>query len=416
MKINKRPFPLATICGKKPHINTSPDFQRPAVWTTGQKQLLIDTILREYDVPKLYWRKVGAKPDRYDVVDGQQRLRAIWSFFDGEFRCAKDAEPVDELAIAGCSYDELPDDLRTQFDVYPLDIIILEETDEDEVREMFIRLQNGTTLKAQEKRNAYPGKMREFVRDLTHHPFFESVGFKNARFTHDLVAAQVVCLEAEGGPTNIRDKNLNAMYEDGKSFNVAGPVAKGVKRKLDALARCFPEKTPELERYNVISLYCVVSELMQQFVFADIDPKLHDWFIDFETRRRVQEKLDEEHADSEWVSYKEKISHSTDSGDSIRFRLDFMLRSLLTAFPDLERKDNQREFTPQQKLAVFRRDNGLCQVRLKCDGVKITWDEWHCDHRMPWSKGGKTSVENAQVACPSCNLSKSATYVPAAGA
>ena len=79
------------------------------MWTTGQKQLLIDTILREYDVPKLYWRKVGAKPDRYDVVDGQQRLRAIWSFFDGEFRCAKDAEPIDELEIAGCSYDELSD-------------------------------------------------------------------------------------------------------------------------------------------------------------------------------------------------------------------------------------------------------------------------------------------------------------------
>ena len=408
MDINKKPFPLTTIRGKKPHINTNPDFQRPAVWTTGQKQLLIDTILREYDVPKLYWRKVGAKPDRYDVVDGQQRLRAIWSFFDGEFRCAKNAEPIDELEIAGFSYDELSDDLRMQFDVYPLDIVILEETDEDEVREMFIRLQNGTTLKAQEKRNAYPGKMRDFVRALTYHPFFESVGFKNARFTHDLVAAQVVCLEAEGGPTNIRDKNLNTMYEDGKSFDGAGPVAKGVKRKLDALARCFPEKTPELERYNVISLYCVVSELMQQFVFPDIEPKLHDWFIDLETRRRAQEKLDEEHADSEWVSYKEKISHSTDSGDSIRFRLDFMLRNLLTAFPDLARKDNQRDFTSQQKLAVFRRDNGLCQVHLKCDGVKITWDEWHCDHRIPWSKGGKTSVENAQVSCPSCNLSKSA--------
>ena len=151
MNIKKQPFPLTTINGKKPHINTNPDFQRPPVWTTGQKQLLVDTILREYDVPKLYWRKVGTKPDRYDVVDGQQRLRAIWSFFDGEFRCAKDAEPIDELAIAGYSYDELPDDLRTQFDVYPLDIVILDETDEDEVREMFIRLQNGTTLKAQEK-------------------------------------------------------------------------------------------------------------------------------------------------------------------------------------------------------------------------------------------------------------------------
>jgi hypothetical protein len=32
----------------------------------AQKQLLVDTILRDYDVPKLYWRKIGSKPDKYD--------------------------------------------------------------------------------------------------------------------------------------------------------------------------------------------------------------------------------------------------------------------------------------------------------------------------------------------------------------
>jgi hypothetical protein len=154
MKIIKKPFPLTTLRGMQPRINTNPDFQRPAVWTTAQKQLLVDTVLRDYDVPKLYWRKLAAKPDRYDVVDGQQRLRAIWAFFAGDFKCPKDAEPIDGTDIAGCRYEDLPNDLRMRFDVYPLDIVILEETDDDEVREMFIRLQDGTTLKAQEKRNA----------------------------------------------------------------------------------------------------------------------------------------------------------------------------------------------------------------------------------------------------------------------
>jgi uncharacterized protein with ParB-like and HNH nuclease domain len=117
MKINKRPFPLATVNGMKVRINTNPDFQRPAVWTTAQKQLLVDTILRDYDVPKLYWRKLSGKPDRYDVVDGQQRLRAIWAFFAGDFKCPKDAEAIEEMEIAGLKYDDLPDDLRMRFDV-----------------------------------------------------------------------------------------------------------------------------------------------------------------------------------------------------------------------------------------------------------------------------------------------------------
>jgi hypothetical protein len=51
----------------------------------------------------------------------------------------------------------------------PLDVVIVDEAvqtdEEDEVRDMFLRLQNGTTLKAQEKRNAMPGTMRNFVKD-----------------------------------------------------------------------------------------------------------------------------------------------------------------------------------------------------------------------------------------------------------
>ena len=151
MKTNKKPWPLSTLSstkGIRQRIDTNPDFQRPAVWSTAQKQLLIDSILREYDVPKMYWRKVGEKPDQYDVVDGQQRLRAIWSFVDAEFRLLKDAEPIDGMTVGGCGYDTLPDDLRIRFDQYSLDVVVLEDTDEDEVREMFLRLQNGTSLKA----------------------------------------------------------------------------------------------------------------------------------------------------------------------------------------------------------------------------------------------------------------------------
>ena len=50
MDINKKPIPLTTIRGMRPRINTNPDYQRPAVWTTAQKQLLVDTVLRDYDV------------------------------------------------------------------------------------------------------------------------------------------------------------------------------------------------------------------------------------------------------------------------------------------------------------------------------------------------------------------------------
>jgi len=406
MQSNKKPWPLRTIYGIRERINTNPDFQRPPVWSNAQKQLLIDTILRDYDVPKLYWQKTGSRPDKYDVVDGQQRLRAIWEFFDGGFKLPKDADPIDGESIAGCSYEDLPDELRMKLDVYPLDIVVLEDTDDDEVREMFLRLQNGTSLKSQEKRNAYPGKMRDFVRQLSEHPFFGKVGFTNARFTHDLVAAQMICLELAGGPSNIKNADLNRMYRDNTDFDPKSQEAKAVNRVLNILNEVFPEKTPELERYNVISLYCVIAELTKQYVLEEAKPKLFNWFIDFEKQRRDQEAKPEDEADPEWIAYKDKISHSTDSAESIRWRMEFMFRNLLETIPALPRKDNQREFTHLQKITIFRRDKGICQLRLKCDRVKLTWDDWHCDHILPWSKGGRTTVENGHVACSPCNLAK----------
>jgi hypothetical protein len=413
MKTNKKAWPLRSTHGIRQRINTNPDFQRPAVWGRAQKQLLVDTILRDYDIPKLYWRKVAAKPDKYDVVDGQQRLRAIWEFFDGEYPLPKDAEPIDGEMVANLRYEELPDELRMRFDVYALDVVVLEESDEDEVREMFLRLQNGTSLKAQEKRNAYPGEMRGFVRQLASHPFFQSVAFANARFNHDLVAAQLLCLELAGEPTNIKNADLNRMYRDYVKFDSKSAEAKAVLRTLGVLAEAFPEKTPELERYNVISLYCMIAEMQRQYAFEQVKPLLRDWFFQFEEKRRAQEQKPDDEIDPEWASYKEKISHSTDSADSVRSRMDFMLRDFLELHPTIQRKDNQRAFTQIQRLAVFRRDKGHCQLKLKCDGIKLTWDDWHCDHTTPWTAGGKTTVENARVACTICNLSKGATVLSA---
>lgn len=410
MKTINKPWPLSTIYGIKDRINTNPDYQRPAVWTRGQKQLLVDTILRGYDIPKLYWRRVASAPDRYDVVDGQQRLRAVWGFFAGEYGLPKDADPIDGYDVAGLKHPVLPDDLRIRFDTYPLDIVLVEDADEDEVREMFLRLQNGTSLRAQEKRNAYPGNMRDFVRSLASHPFFSSVGFSNSRYTYDLVAAQFVRLELAGGPSNVKNRDLNKMYEEGAIFDTGSEEARAVRRVLDFLAIAFPEKTPEVTRFNAISLYCVAAELLTSYVRAEFQPVFADWFLDFERRRRDQDGLSEDDAEAEWVQYKEKISHSTDSEDSIRWRMDFLLKDLLLHYPDLSLKDPQRGFTEQQRLAVFRRDGGICQVQKRCHGARLRWDNWHCDHRTAWSHGGGTTVENGQASCPECNLSKGSTH------
>jgi hypothetical protein len=330
----------------------------------------------------------------------------MWEFVGGDFALIRNAESIDGYPVAGLKYQELPDELRIRFDTYPLDVVLVEDADEEEVREMFLRLQNGTSLRAQEKRNAYPGRMRDFVRSLASHPFFGSLGFSNSRYTYDLIAAQMVRLELAGGPANVKNRDLNKMYEDGQQFDTSGSDATAVGKTLDLLRSVFFEKTPELTRFNTVALYAVIAELLASYVRNDYQDILRDWFLDFERRRRAQDELSEDEADPEWIQYKEKISHSTDSEDSIRWRMDFMMKDLLLAHPGIRLKDPKRDFTAQQRLAVYRRDSGICQLRLRCDGEKLRWDAWHCDHLVPWSEGGLTSVENGRASCPSCNLAK----------
>jgi len=250
------------------------------------------------------------------------------------------------------------------------------------------------------------GSMRDFVKALAAHPIFSVCGFNNSRFVYDQVAAQMVLLELAGGPCNVKNADLNRMYEKNEDFDPNGAKARKCRKVLDFLHVAFPNKTPELERFNLISLYSVASQLLENYVIKDRTAELADWFLKFESYRREQDKLPSDEADNEIVIYHEKTSHSTDAVDSLSWRHEFLLRKFFEAVPNVELKDDQRLFTHEQRLAIYRRDDGICKVVIRCRGEKCEWDNWAADHIKPWSKGGKTTVENGQVSCVACNSVK----------
>ena len=57
MSISKMIWTAQSSFRRRKGIDTNPDYQRPAVWTRAQKQLLIDSMLRDYDVPKFYLQR-----------------------------------------------------------------------------------------------------------------------------------------------------------------------------------------------------------------------------------------------------------------------------------------------------------------------------------------------------------------------
>ncbi len=407
MKRYSKAFPISSIARREPTIDPKPEYQRGPVWSTKQKQLLIDTVLRDLDIPKFYFRAVHGGQYEFEIVDGQQRLRAIWGFRKGEYKLSKDIDTVDGHEVANLKYADLTSDLQDKFDSYSLDAIILEDASLDEVEEMFVRLQNGTTLKAAEKRNALPGEMKHFIRELSRHGFFDACGFDNKRYDYDQVAAQCMALELNGGPCNIRNVELEKMYLDNQDFDKDSAEAKKISRVFNYLKSAFPEKTPELKKYNAISLYLLSSMLLERYACSSYEKKLGKWFIDFEMARTTEAEKPEDQRDPELVAYQNYTSHTTDSLDSLEYRNKILSREFFVAFPEITLLDKSRVFNQEQRLAVFRRDKGICQLTLKCDGKKLGWDDdWHVDHKLPYSKGGKTTVENGQLACADCNLAK----------
>jgi len=341
MEINKTSWSITTINEFKNKITKVYLYHHPSVWTTAQKQMLIDTILRGYDIPKLYLRKFDDTPIHYEVVDGLQRLLAIWSFMAGEYALPKDIDLISNVDVSGMIFDELPLKVRTIFEAYSLDVVVISDAEGDEVREMLLRLKNGATLESQKKRNAMAGQMREFIKGLTQHPIFvKSVPFRNHKYAHDLVAAQLTLIESADGLTNIRDQDLDKMYEEYKTFESTGEKARKIVKVLDYMHSIFPEKTPNLNRYNVVTLYMLLSEMIEKFDLTDREEQIHDWFLDFEQYRTANIRLPDDQINTEVITYAETIRNNTDTVYSLEWRHNYLRKRLLEALPPLEQRVN----------------------------------------------------------------------------
>lgn len=67
-----------------------------------------------------------------------------------------------------------------------------------------------------------------------------------------------------------------------------------------------------------------------------------------------------------------------------------------------------RTFTDNEKRTMYERQGGICPM-CAAEGTSKVWniEEMHADHKIPWSRGGHTTLENGQMLCRDHNLEKS---------
>jgi Protein of unknown function DUF262 len=146
----------------------NPHFQRGKVWPPAARSYLIDTILKELPIPKIYFRtqiNVTTKQSVREVVDGQQRLRAIIEFSEDKFVLSKVAKD-----FAGKKYSTLEPELQAAFLSYPIAVGQLINATDKDVFEVFSRLNSyNVQLNGPEKRHAkYQGDFKWMVHNTAH--------------------------------------------------------------------------------------------------------------------------------------------------------------------------------------------------------------------------------------------------------
>jgi hypothetical protein len=183
-----------------------------------QKSFLIDTILNGLPIPELYMQDVGTDTgdEEHIVVDGQQRIRAVLDFTQGNFTL--EGNDV-ARSWRGMRFDDLSVDQKKLVFGYKFVVRILpSELKEEEIRRIFARINKNTVaLTDQEIRNAtYWGpfiKAIQFIADED--PFWANSGLFSANDHRRMIDQEYVSELAAAylhGPQNKKDK-LDYYYQ-----------------------------------------------------------------------------------------------------------------------------------------------------------------------------------------------------------
>ena len=386
---------ISSVLGKlKRGLQLNPSYQRNSVWTRSQKQLLIDSILSKIPIPSLYFNEIAE--DQEDVVDGQQRLRTIQEYTNGDFVLSEDS------AFGAKGYKQLSEKLREEFDDYQLSIVKLVNWSDEQVEDMFLRLQDGSPLNAAEKRRAITGTFRDVVKELSMCSFFENcVGFSNNRYGHEDAVAKTLHLIING-IIGISPAQIRKTYTAYDRIKTSDPNIKKLIKAYNFINKGFESKKlqPSLKKWSAITLPHVIVELATEYDTKNHARDFADSFMDLEKERHSDRQNDEATQNVSIVNFNDAAR--ADDPARLKSRHDFLKSWFLRNIDGLEplpNRDKMRVFTQDQRVILYSLSNGKCGI---C-GDSITQDAFDADHIKPYAEGGSTSLNNGRALCIRCN-------------
>jgi 5-methylcytosine-specific restriction endonuclease McrA len=346
-----------------------PEYQRNYIYADGKKDIaVIDSIIKGYPIGLIYFVKTGN--DKYEVLDGQQRITSIGRFVTGKLR----------YLIAGKEQyftHSFPEDIKNKINETPLTIYICEGT-ESEIKSWFKTINiAGIPLNEQELLNAiYSG------------PFVTKAKEVFSNTTNADVQKWSAYVKGE---VNRQDYLHTALEWASKGY-IDRYMAQ--HRKDDNITHLQAYFNSVIDW--VSSVFRDIYSDMRGIKWGELYEKYHN---NSYSPEEVSTIVNELRAD-EYVTKKKNIYEYVLGGCSENTLLEIRI------FDDRIKKTVYQKQTDDAKKKEIS-NCPLCALGSNNNKTRIyKYSEMDADHVTAWSKGGKTDIKNCEMLCKTHNRAK----------
>lgn len=376
-------------------IITDPDYQRRYVYDDKRASRLIESILIGIPIPVIY---LAEEDDGvYSVIDGQQRITSFVRYLKNEFALTG-LSTLDSLN--GLLYKELDKGLQRKLKIQTVSAVCIEKDSQELKYEIFSRLNLGAVkLKDQEVRNClYRGTFNNMLKDIAAtNPTLKLLFHDdNKRFSYEERILRFFTLrnymQLKGTYKLMMNEYMEQHLSDSEdqireSKNLYNGLIDLIKAVMGEDA--FFSGSDHRRKFNGAiydSIIIPFSYFPKKAIMSHAD----------EIRNKINFLKYEDDI------YKSWIYAGTNAGSKIRLRINAVMSILNQTIAEDTQHQGSRLFDPSVKEKLYH-PGYVCSY---CGNQILSIDDCEVDHIIPYSLGGPTDIENAQLLHKSCNKCK----------
>jgi len=434
-------------------LNLEPTYQRKSVWGYKQRVQLLNSIFNGIVIPSIIirTRKVGKKKIS-DVLDGKQRIETLLFFIKKKGFSDQKKELIIKLFNQETNKSETvkfeditnkPKDLSTKkfsqrFWNYKISVVEYDDEIKDfygketSDLEVFVRINStGTRLSSGEIKHAAKFSLKFFELGLELEKKYKNYFLKKWKVTNDVAINRyqfnefilVLCTSVKSGGNSDRKRELDSLLELNLSEKEIRNIKSKFNKTINWIKQIFPGETIKPTRFknksDFYSLFVTLLTLLNDNYITNDNRSnklAREFLIKFSEQLNLFSK---KHGSGRLSKPESKLSQyiiagrqATDSLTNRKIRSGYIL-SLLSKGTFIK-KDKLRIFQRNDKdllwlIKYSNKKSPKCphnKINPNCK-VHLRYDDAQVDHKWAWSKGGPTTLNNAQLLCSKCNKIKS---------